>query len=299
VSLSLPATLLMVVLLDSAPSAEGQAPRLTCATGVRYLVLEAGDAEQHRVCIRPGMATNLYFDAKVVSFEVTERERFRVLEGADGLGLRPVGEFVDGERFPMTVNFADGVAPVSARFVLVVHPTQAEPQVEVSRQVRTLASYREGEQQARAEERQCQADKTRLVAQCSAKGGLIGLLEEGWLETQGVGSKDMSKSLLPREGNTLEVGEAFSYRAKGLLAVELRVFNHGTTPWQVAGAVLMGPKPGETKQLRLGTVVPIAPGTWGGVVMQVEATEEEARATFRLKLWEGSRSVEWEGVTFP
>jgi hypothetical protein len=33
--------------------------------------------------------------------------------------------------------------------------------------------------------------------------------------------------------------------------------------------------------------------------MEVEATEEEARAPFRLKLWEGSRSVEWEGLTFP
>jgi uncharacterized protein (TIGR02268 family) len=266
---------------------------------VRYLVLAAGDAGQHPVCIRPGRATNLYFDTKVVSFTVAERERFRVLEGVDGLGLRPMGEFGDGERFPMTVNFGDGVDPVSAHFVLVVHPIQAEPQVEISRQVRTLASYREGELQARTEERQCQEDKARLVAQCAGKDGLLGLLERGRLDKDGVRAKDMGESFLSREGNTLEARTALSYRADGLLAVEFELKNLGTTPWQVMGAALMGEKPGDMKEMQLGTVGPIAPGMSERVVMQVEATEEEARATFRLKLWDGSRSVEWEGVTFP
>jgi uncharacterized protein (TIGR02268 family) len=291
--------LLALVLLDSSPTTEGQPAQLTCASGVRYLVLAAGDAKQHPVCIRPGRTTNLYFDAKVVSFTVAERERFRVLEGADGLGLRPRGEFGDGERFPLTVHFGEGLEPVIARFVLVVHPTQAEPQVEVSRQVRTLASYREGEQHARAGERQCQEEKARLVAQCGGREGLFGLLDGGWLDDQGVGAKKITPSLLPREGNTFEVKMALSYRARGLLAVELWLKNLGTAPWQVTGATLMGEQPGEMKELRLGTVGPIAPGEVGRVVMQVEATLEEARDTFRLKLWEGSRSVEWEGLTFP
>ena len=61
----------------------------------------------------------------------------------------------------------------------------------------------------------------------------------------------------------------------------------------------MGQKPGAVKELRLGRVEPIAPGKFGHMVMQVEATEEEARAPFRLKLWDGSRSAEREGLTFP
>lgn len=257
---ALPTALLALVVLDSSLTAEVQTAPLTCAAGVRYLVLEAGDAAQHPVCIRSGLSTALYFDAPVVSYTVVEGGRFRVLEGKDGLGVRPVGEFADGERFSLTVDFGEAVAPTTARFSLVVHPTQAEPQVEVSRRVRTLASYREGEQQARAEERQCQEDKARLVAQCRGKGGLVGLLEDGWLDKQGVASKVIYQSLLSREGNTLTVTQAISYRAKGMLAVELRVRNRGTTPWQITGAALVGEKPGEVKELRLGKVEPIVPG---------------------------------------
>jgi hypothetical protein len=120
------------------------------------LVELKADAEStlHEVCIRPGLSTNLIFDSTLARVELAGRERFRVvLPGENALTLVPSGALEDGERVPVTVHFLDGAAPTVARFVLAVHPSQAERQVEVTRRPRTLDSYREGEQQARADAR--------------------------------------------------------------------------------------------------------------------------------------------------
>ena len=75
--------------------------------------------------------------------------------------------------------------------------------VKVTRQPRSLASYREGEQQARAEAWQCGAEKARLEARCSGQGGMLGLLAQGLLGEGGIVSKDLSLSVTSRPGNTL------------------------------------------------------------------------------------------------
>jgi uncharacterized protein (TIGR02268 family) len=282
-------------------------------TGTSHLELtEDSHGEAHAVCIHPGLSTSFFFDAKLGRVELAGRERFRVMEDETGLALVPTRALTQGERVPMTAFFQDGAAPTSARFLLVVHPSEAARQVEVTRQPRTLASCGEGEQQAQAEARQCREDKARLEARCSGQVGLLGLLAQGLLGADGITSKDINKSVTSRPGNTLTSSRARSYRSGTTLgeggrevvrlAVELDLRNTGSTPWTLAGAVLVGPGGVEWKVLGVWSPGPIPPGKSLRIGMEVETTEEAARGTFTLKLWsqEASGGGEFfDGVIFP
>ncbi len=307
------ASLLRIALLAAPLDASALSAPSGCETGTRHLELtEDSHGEAHAVCIHPGLSTSFFFDATVGRVELAGRERFRVMAGETGLALVPTRALTQGERVPMTVFFQDGAAPTSARFLLVVHPSEAARQVEVTRQPRTLASYREGEQQARAEARQCREDKARLEARCSGQVGLLSLLARGLLGADGITSKDIDKSVTSRPGNTLTSHRARSYRSGTTLeeggrevvrlAVELDLRNTGSTPWTLAGAVLVGPQGVEWKVLGVWQQEPIAPGKPGRIGMEVEMTEEEARGAFTLQLWsqEASGGGEFfDGVTFP
>jgi uncharacterized protein (TIGR02268 family) len=117
-------------------------------------------------CVRAHVS-GLFFDAKLARVEVEGRERFRRVKVVDDtLVLVASKAMHDGDRVRVTAYFEEGAVPASATFVLVVHPSQAERQVEVSRHERTVASLRQGERQARAEARQCQEEKVRFQAEC-------------------------------------------------------------------------------------------------------------------------------------
>jgi uncharacterized protein (TIGR02268 family) len=264
------------------------------------------------VCIRLGLSTNLFFDSKLARVELAGRERFRMIQGDIGIALVPTGAFQEGERVPMTVHFQDGVAPASATFHLVVHPEQAERQVEVTRHPRTLDSYRQGEQRARVEALQCRQDMARLQAEGGGQVGLTGLLAQGRMGEGGVAYKFLGFEVTSRPGNTLTRADARSYRSDTYregektggvrLAVEQELWNNGKTPWTPAGAALAGPNHTEWKALGVWPLEPIPPGGKRRVVVEVEATESEARGTFTLKLWgqEDAARVElFDGVTFP
>jgi uncharacterized protein (TIGR02268 family) len=229
---------------------------------VRYIELTAdATGKAHEVCIRPRLTTSLVFDSEVARVELAGRQRFRVQEGDDGLTLRPVGEFHDGERLPLTVYFQDGAAPTSATFALVVHPSQAERQVEVSRHERTLASYRQGEQQARAEAQQCREDKVRLQAECGGQGGLTGLIANELLGKQGVRAQDITDRITQRPEESIIAQEVITYRAagpngRGRMAVEVAFWNRGTAPWTPVGAALVG---SQREALGAPTVWPLEP----------------------------------------
>ena len=300
------ATLLQLVLLA--------APLPACESDTRRLELTVDTAnEVHEVCIHPGLTTNILFDTRLGRVELAGRERFRVvLQGENALTLVPTRALTDGERVPVTVYFLDDAAPESVTFRLVVHPSKAERQVEVTRQPRTLASYREGEQRALEEVRQCQQEKARLEVESSGQVGLLGLLAQELLGETGVPSKHLEKSISAHPGNTLTVAKAHSYRSDTRrvegghkvvrLAVAQELRNNGDTPWTTAGAVLMGPQGVEWKALGVWPLKPIAPGERRRVVVEVEVTEEVARGTFTLKLWsqeEGGRGELFDGVTFP
>jgi uncharacterized protein (TIGR02268 family) len=307
------AALLRLVLLAAPVEASAPAAPPACETGTRHLELTADmPGEVLAVCIHPGLSTSFLFDAKLGRVELPGRERFRVMENETGLALVPTGVLMQGERVQVSVTFEDGAAPASVRFLLVVHPSEAARQVMVTRQPRSLASYRDGEQQARAEARQCREDKARLEAECSGPRGLLGLYAQGLLGEGGIADKNITRSAISRPGNTLKSVKARSYRldtgrVEGgrkvvRLAVAQELRNHGSTPWTPGGAVLVGPKGEEWKALGVWPLEPIAPGKTRQVVVEVEMAEEEARGTFTLKLWsqEASGGGEFfDGVTFP
>lgn len=306
------AALLRLVLLAAPLEPDVRPPLPACESGPRHLELKAEAPQRmHEVCIHLGLTTSFLFDTRLAGVELPGPERFRVMRDAWGFTLVPTGALADGERVPVTVSFQDGAAPASAIFTLVVHPSEAERQVEVTRQPRTLASLREGEQQARAEARQCREERARLETECSGKVGLRGLIAQGLLGEGGIIDKNIAKDITSRPGNALTSSKERSYRSATRhtedgrevvrLAVEQELTNDGRTPWTPAGALLMGPRRAEAKVLGVWPLEPIAPGKKVRVVVEAEATPEAARGTFTLKLWsqEGGQSELFDGVTFP
>jgi uncharacterized protein (TIGR02268 family) len=111
-----------------------------------------------------------------------------------------------------------------------------------------------------------------------------------------------------KEGNALTKDRAYSYRAKERVAVEVYLMNSGTAPWTAAGAVLRGSKGEILKPLPLWQPTPILAAEperefarLGRVVVEVMATEKEARGTYTLVLWDAARqrTVTLGNVTFP
>ncbi len=307
------AALLPFALLTTPLDARAHAPLPTCASGTRQVELMAGRPDvKHEVCIRPGRSTSFFFNAKLARVELPEPERFRLIKDETGFALMATQVLPDGERVPVTVSFQDG-APATATFVLVVHPSDVEHEVLVTRQERSLASYREGEQRALEEARQCRWENARLQIECTAQVGLTTVLSQKLMGHKGVPSKHIENSISAGPGNTLISSKAHSYRSdtghttedgRGLvrLAVEQELHNTGDTPWTLAGAVLVGPGGKEWKALAVWPREPIPPGRMRRVVVEVEATEAEARGTFTLKLWsqeDGVRVEFFDGVTFP
>jgi uncharacterized protein (TIGR02268 family) len=290
--------------ISAPPACEAGTPHLELAEDTR--------GEALAVCIHPGLSTNFFFDTKLTHVTLSGRERFRVIADETGLALMPTRDLAAGEHVPLTVSFQDGAAPADVTFSLVVHPSEAARQVEVTHRPRTLASYRKGEQQAREEARRCREEKARLEEECGGKGGLLGLLAQGLLGEDGIASRDITESVTSRPGNTLTSTRARSYRSDTTrledgrevvrLAVEQELENHGSTPWTPSGAVLVGPRGEELKVLGVWPLEPILPGDKHRFAVEVEATEEEARGTFTLKLWSeeaGGGGEFFDGVTFP
>ncbi|KFA87395.1 DUF2381 family protein [Archangium violaceum] len=296
---------LLSVPMDAAPP--------DCEAGTRHLELKMDTpGEALAVCIHPGLPTSFLFDAKLGRVELPGRERFLLIADETGLTLVPTGAVTQGERVRVSFHFQDGTDPAGVRLLLVVHPSESSRLVQVTRQPRSLESYREGEQRARADAQECRADKARLEAECSGPRGLLGLLAQELLGDGGGTRKDITKSVVSRSGNTLESMRARSYRSDTprvedgrkvvRLVVAQQLQNNGSTHWMPGRAVLVGPKGEEWKALGVWTQEPIAPGQERSVGMEVEMPEEAARGTFTLKWWgqeAGSASERFDGVTFP
>ncbi|HYO54901.1 DUF2381 family protein [Archangium sp.] len=301
--------LLGLALLATPADAAERVPLPTCEMGTRYIELTTdAPSKPLEVCIRPELSINLFFDAKLARVEVEGRERFRRVKVVDDTLTLVASEALhDGERVPVTVYFQDDAAPTSATFVLVVHPSQAERQVEVSRHERTMTSLRQGEQQARAEAQQCREEKARLQAECSGQVGLTGLIENGWLDEKDIVAKVITLNFTQHPGDLLIVQKAISYRAvgaegRGRVAVRVRLFNPGTVPCMPMGAALVGSNREALTGLTVWPLKPILPGKYGSITVELDATESEARGTYTLKLLAGeagARGVTLDGVTFP
>ena len=307
VPLTSSAGLLSLALLSSTADAAERPPLPPCEAGdVRLEVDADAPGKVPTFCITPELTSTFLFDAKLARVELEGREHFhRVVEVADSFMVIPSEAMRDLEPLRVTVYFADGAAPASLTFLLVVHPARAARQVDVLRQTRPVAFYKQEAREAQSKAQRCEEEKALLQAEQGGPDGLRGLRAAGLLdEGRGVTAKRISRELKPRPRAALAHVDAWSYRAgneeKGRVAVELALRNPGTKPWTLAGALLRGPKGEELKPLPEDTPVSIPPGLPGRVMVEFEATTNQAQGAYTLTLWDADgRSVLLENVTFP
>jgi uncharacterized protein (TIGR02268 family) len=304
---SSPAALLALAFLAGS-TATAQPRAVPCETGTRRIELKTEPTgEVDELCIGPELSTTLiFYGAELLSSGVTVegRERFTLVDpGSTILRLVPSRRVMPGERFRLTVRFRDGSAPASAAFWLVVSPRQVEPFVEVYREKRTLESYQQEVQEKDTQLHQCQEDHRRLLAEKESPGGLTGLLVTGFMDKEGIPPKELTLSIGTHPGNFADVLGARSYRSTNTMAVVLRLkATEGMLPWRAVSAELVGPG---HRTLRVNSLWQREPLHFGvedtRVVLEADATGEESRGSFTLKLWdaEGTRSIIITGITFP
>ncbi|WP_309891586.1 DUF2381 family protein [Archangium sp.] len=311
--LASPVGLLALALLSTSSDVFA-APRADeCEAASPRIELSPSPTKRHApvVCISPGVPTTFRFDSPILpeSVKIQERERFEdVTPGQKNLLLVPLENLVAGKHFELEVCFADGAIPECASFDLVVHPGLGMQEVKVLRQPRPAAHYKQVAEEAEAEVQQCRVEVRQLRAERGGPEGLAGAIASGLVSGQGgIAVKNLNKDVTEKEGNTLVRDDVFSYRALEHVAVEVYFRNPDAAPWLAAGAVLRGPKGEVLKPVLLwqpNPIIPAAPGEVGErgrVVVEVLATEKEARGTYTLTLWDAARqrTVTLGNVTFP
>ncbi|MGZ3459866.1 MAG: DUF2381 family protein [Archangium sp.] len=300
------AVLMSLVLLASPPEAAGLPLPDECepASSLFELPAEPG-GRVPGVCIGSGVSTTFRFDSPLVpsSMEIQERERFAdVAVGKTSLTVVPPEDLVPGERFKVVVCFADGVAPACAAFSLVAHPGLAMQQVNVFRQPHPVAYYQQEARAARAEAERYRAEVQRLRAERGTPGWLTALLAAGLIDDEhGVVVHDLSERLPRHKRDAFRWKRVYSYRSKGRVAVEVQLDTPDAMAWKTEGAALRGPQGKLLQGLTLWQLEPLAGTTWVRVVVEQPVTEEEARGTYTLTLWDASRSrtITLANVVFP
>ncbi len=264
--------------------------------------------EPIRVCISPGQTTLINFDGPLApnSLALDGKERFTLAEpGPSSLKLVPSEKLAVGEQLRLTVRYLDAAAPTSAALMLVVHPAQATPLVDVHRQKRTVESFRQ-ELGTRDEQlRQCQQEATRLRSESTGPKGLAGLHALGLLDDEAFKARDSSKSTsVSRASPLLLDGAVLSFRAAGRVAVTLRLRNpESAPPWTVqdAKAVLEDRKGVELRVLEVWPREPIPPGGTLKMVVEAELSDVTVQGPFTIRMWEaeGGRTAIVQGVMLP
>ncbi|WP_158501900.1 DUF2381 family protein [Vitiosangium sp. GDMCC 1.1324] len=274
----------------------------------RYVELTAeGAGQEHEVDISPGRTTSFVFNALLLSGGVVleERELFHLVmvdEAHGAITLLPSGALPPGKQLRLTVRFADGAVPASVTFRLVLHLHRAEPQVNVYRQPRSAESYQQESRQERERAERCETKLARAEAEKKSPGGLVGALESRLVwDTKGIEALGIFDIITQPLEELLRVKKAYSYHAQGRVAVDVELMNTGSQSWTPEGAELVGRGGARLNVLHVWPLEPIAPDERRRVRIEAEATEEQARGTYVLKLWEadGPRTVTVRGVTFP
>ncbi|MGZ3459986.1 MAG: DUF2381 family protein [Archangium sp.] len=306
-----PATLLALAFLTGATEATERPPLPECdAPKLRVDLPPEPTGKALEVCVNPDFPTTFVFDTPLspeAVVEVQSRSRFaEVGRGPRSLTFIPREDYLPGERATVTVHFGDGEAPARATFVLVGHPARAMTQVQVYRHARPVEVCQQETREARDEAQQCQKENTRLRAERGRPDGLRGLFDAGLLGSDGVTFRQLTGNIRTPKANPLEVTQTISYRTigpklQGRVAVEVTLLNPGAKPWTVARAALTSTKGEELTLLPLWHTGPIQPeAERGEVVVEVEATKEQALGTYTLKLWDAQgRTVTIGNVTFP
>jgi uncharacterized protein (TIGR02268 family) len=304
---------LALALLATAPDTAEPPPLPdTCETASPQIELTARlPTREPVVCISPDVPLTLRFNAPLQpgSEKLEQRERFGdVAPGQTSLMLVPPETMGAGERFRVGVCFADEAAPACATFLLLAHPGLGMREVKVSRQPSPVAYYQQVAREAQDENQRLREEVRRLRAEREGPEGVRGAVASGLMGKQGIVCTNLSKKRTPPKGNALIPEVVFGCRANGSVAVLVDLTNPGAEPWTAAGAVLRGARGEVLKPLPLWQSAPLAPSRPridssppGRVVVEVVATENEARGTYTLTLWdaEHQRTVTLGNITFP
>ncbi|RKH04679.1 DUF2381 family protein [Corallococcus carmarthensis] len=298
-------TVVLLALLSASAAAFAQSESSASVPGARRIELPPdGSPSIAEIAVSAGLSTGLYFDSDLVreGIELEGRERFSLVDiGQATLRLIPSSRVTPGEHFRLVVRFRDGAAPVSASFLLWVHPAKAEPLVEVYRGKRTLETYQQETREVRAELERCRDETSRLMAENEAPAGLAGLLFTGTLDENGVAGRIVTKDILLLAGSALKAISVTTYRATKAVAVVVKLTTKaGEQSWISKGATLRGRSGAEVKVLRIWQQPSSPMGEARSIVVEAEAPEAGVQGPFSLKLWEdGPRTVTLGNVTFP
>ncbi|HEX5753881.1 MAG TPA: DUF2381 family protein [Archangium sp.] len=250
------------------------------------------------ICVSPGLATNLRFDAPAF-VELQDEVRFeQVVRDRRLLTLMPPPDMAEGERLRLTVHFEGEPSPSGISLMLVGHSGQATHQVEVSRDERTRESLRRELLQERARTAQLREALARAAARLHQSGGLRGLILSGALGSNAIQFHEFYQGSKGYTEGELTVTRGASYRSDKTVALEVWLENSGTTPWTVAGAALsVNGVPMEGLSWEATT---IPPGQRDRVVVEVPAIRGEPQGNVTLRLWEeGPRTIDIPDVIFP
>ena len=292
-------SLLALVLLRGEPVLEP--PRRTACEDVQRIELALAPTEVAReICVSPGLTTSLRFDAPAI-VDLQDEVRFEeVVRDRRLLTLMPPPDMAAGERLRLTVRF-EGDAPASGiTMMLVGHPGQATHQVAVYRDERTRESLRQELLQERARSAQLREALARTQALLDQSGGLRSLIASRRMGPDGVQAQRLHPKVSgPPEGGLSWVS-GNSYRADKSVAAEVFLMNSGPEPWRVAGGSLVDARGVEMKGVKFRQDAPIAPDQINQVIVEVDASTEQARGELTLTLWdEAGRTITLPKVTFP
>ncbi|CAM4038478.1 DUF2381 family protein [Corallococcus exiguus] len=298
------AILLGLLLASGAATAQSEA--LYFGPGARRIEFSPEEVQAaSEIVISAGLSTTLLFDVdlKREDVELEGRDRFELVDlGQTTLRLVPSSRVTAAETFRLVVHFRDGAAPVSASFLLRVHPVKAQPLVEVYRRRRTVATYQQEVRELRAELTRVKEENARVVAEHEAPAGLAGLISTGAMDEHGVLGSNMSKVGFLDAEKWLTPSLVRSYRSTARVAVETKLaITASGAPWRAKGAMLRNKAGAELKVLRIWQEQPISDEEFKLLVVEAEAPAASVQGPFSLKLWEadGPRTLTLRNITFP
>jgi uncharacterized protein (TIGR02268 family) len=273
---------------------------------VQRIELSRERGASREICVSPGLLTGFVFDSMAM-VDLQDELRFaEVTRGRTAISFMPPKDMEPGERLRLTAHFTEGVSD-SITFVLVAHEGQATRQVEVYRDKRTRESFQQEVNQERARNQrlqeqleQLQRELVLLRTECDDPEGLRRLILSRSMVHMGVTALRIMGDSKTRPQGPLVMNEGTSYRSSKRVAVAVVLGNSSLEAWTAHEALLMDAKGKEWKVVSLWQAAPIAPGSEGLVVVEVNAPPEELRGEVTVILREaGPRGISIAKVPIP
>ncbi|NNB87416.1 DUF2381 family protein [Corallococcus exiguus] len=298
------AILLGLLLAGGAATAQSEA--LDFGPVARRIELSPEEVQAaSEIVISAGLSTTLLFDAGLrrEDVELEGRDRFELVDlGQTTLRLVPSSRVTAADTFRLVVHFRDGAAPVSASFLLRVHPVKAQPLIEIYRGRRTVATYQQEVRELRAELTRFKEENARVVAEHEAPAGLAGLISTTAMDEHGVLGSNVSAAVSLEAEKWFTSSFVRTYRSTARVAVETHLaVKAGGAPWRAKGAMLRNKAGAELKVLRIWQEQILPDEEFKRLVVEAVAPAASVQGPFSLKLWEadGPRTLTLRNITFP